>query len=47
MRELLADVPSHLRALQSACSDAGAAVARRFFQQSAAVEWKRERVSLV
>ncbi|HUR17965.1 MAG TPA: alpha-E domain-containing protein [Acidimicrobiales bacterium] len=44
VRELLADVPAHLRALQSACAEAGAAVARRFFQQSAPVEWQQERV---
>lgn len=44
VRELLADVPAHLRALQSACAEAGAAVARRFFQQSAPVEWRQERV---
>jgi len=44
VRELLADVPSHLRALQTACAEAGAAVARRFFQQTAPVEWRRERV---
>lgn len=47
MRELMADVPEHLRALQSACAEAGAAVARRFFQQTAAVEWKRDRMSSV
>lgn len=45
VRELLDDVPAHLRALQSACAQAGGAVARRFFQQSAPVEWQRERVS--
>lgn len=44
VHELLADVPAHLRALQSACAEAGAAVARRFFQQSAPVEWRQERV---
>ncbi len=44
VRELLTDVPAHLRALQAACAEAGAAVARRFFQQSAPVEWQRERV---
>ena len=47
VRELLADVPAHLRALQAACAEAGAAVARRFFQQSAPVEWQRERVGQV
>lgn len=47
VRELLADVPSYLTSLQSVCADAGAAVARRFFQQTASVEWRRERVSRV
>jgi len=45
VRELMADVPSHLRSLQAACAEAGAAVARRFFEQTAPVEWRRERVS--
>ncbi|MFN2607669.1 MAG: alpha-E domain-containing protein [Acidimicrobiales bacterium] len=45
VRELLADVPAHLRALQSACAAAGGAVGRRFFQQTAPVEWQRDRVS--
>ena len=45
VRELLADVPSHLRTLQAACAEAGAAVARRFFRHSAPVEWQRERVT--
>ncbi|HWG73920.1 MAG TPA: alpha-E domain-containing protein [Acidimicrobiales bacterium] len=45
VRELLANVPSQLRALQSACAEAGDAVARRFFQQTASVEWKQERMS--
>lgn len=47
VRELLADVPAHLRSLQSACAEAGAAVGRRFFQQTAPVEWKRDRMSPV
>jgi len=43
--ELLADLPSHLRALQAACAQAGEAVGRRFFRHTAAVEWKREKVT--
>ncbi|MGI9079233.1 MAG: alpha-E domain-containing protein [Acidimicrobiales bacterium] len=45
MNELMADVPGHLRSLQAACAEAGAAVARRFFEQTAPVEWRRERVT--
>jgi uncharacterized alpha-E superfamily protein len=40
--ELVADLPSHLRSLQAACSEAGDAVAGRFFRQSAPVEWSLE-----
>jgi uncharacterized alpha-E superfamily protein len=42
--ELLADLPTHLQALQKACAQAGEAVARRFFRHTAAVEWQREEV---
>jgi uncharacterized alpha-E superfamily protein len=45
VRELLSDLPAHLRALQTACAEAGDAVARRFFRQSAPVEWQRERAT--
>ncbi|MGI8778045.1 MAG: alpha-E domain-containing protein [Acidimicrobiales bacterium] len=45
VNELMADVPGHLRSLQAACAEAGAAVARRFFEQTAPVEWRRERVT--
>jgi len=37
--DLLADLPTHLAALESACSDASSAVARRYFRQDAAVGW--------
>lgn len=47
VRELLADGPMHVRTLQAACAEAAGAVARRFFQQSAPVEWQRERVGPV
>jgi uncharacterized alpha-E superfamily protein len=40
--ELIGDLPSHLTALQSACSSAGDAVARRFFRQTAPQEWSLE-----
>jgi uncharacterized alpha-E superfamily protein len=43
VNELTADLPSHLRSLQTACAEAGAAVARRFFPQSAPLEWHLER----
>ena len=42
VHELVADLPSHLGALQASCSDAGDAVARRFFRQSAPQEWNLE-----
>ena len=42
VHELIADLPSYLRSLQAACSDAGDAVARRFFRQSALQEWSLE-----
>ena len=45
LREVLADLRTHLRDLQSACADAGNAVARRFFRQSEPVEWHLEHVS--
>lgn len=40
--ELVADLPAYLRSLQAACAEAGDAVARRFFRQSAAQEWSLE-----
>ncbi len=43
--ELLAELPSHLQSLQTACAKAGDAVARRFFQQTTAVEWSLEGAS--
>jgi uncharacterized alpha-E superfamily protein len=42
MHELFADLPTHLRALQASCSEAGDAIAARFFRQSAPVEWTLE-----
>jgi uncharacterized alpha-E superfamily protein len=39
--ELLVDLESHLHALQTACAEAGTAVARRFFHRSS-VEWNLE-----
>jgi uncharacterized alpha-E superfamily protein len=42
MHELLGDLPTHLRSLQAACSAAGDAVARRFFHQTAVVDWSLE-----
>ena len=42
VHELVADLPSYLRSLQAACSDAGDAVARRFFRQSAPQQWNLE-----
>jgi uncharacterized alpha-E superfamily protein len=42
VNELLAELPSHLRSLQTACAEAGDAVARRFFQQRAPIEWSLE-----
>ena len=42
VHELIADLPAYLRSLQSACSDAGDAVARRFFRQSAPQQWSLE-----
>ena len=42
VHELVADLPSYLRSLQAACAEAGDAVARRFFRQSAPLEWSLE-----
>jgi uncharacterized alpha-E superfamily protein len=42
VHELIADLPSYLRSLQAACSEAGDAVAERFFRQSAPLEWSLE-----
>jgi uncharacterized alpha-E superfamily protein len=42
VHELVADLPSYLRSLQAACSEAGDAVADRFFRQSAPLEWSLE-----
>ena len=42
VHELVADLPSYLRSLQAACSEAGDAVAERFFRQSAPLEWSLE-----
>jgi len=42
VRELVADLPSHLRRLQAALAEAGEAVARRFFRQASPVEWHLE-----
>ena len=39
VHELIADLPSHLLALQAACAQAGEAVAGRFFRQGAPLEW--------
>ena len=39
--ELLGDLPGHLRSLQAAGAEAGAAIARRFFSHTA-VEWNLE-----
>ena len=39
LQDLVADLPGHLRSLQTACHEAGDAVARRFFRQAAALEW--------
>jgi uncharacterized alpha-E superfamily protein len=39
--ELLVDLQSHLHSLQTACAEAGSAVAQRFFHQSS-VEWNLE-----
>ena len=39
LQDLLADLPGHLRSLQTACHEAGDAVARRFFRQAAPLEW--------
>ncbi len=40
--ELVAELPDHLQRLQAACAEAGAAVGRRFFRQTAAIEWSLE-----
>jgi uncharacterized alpha-E superfamily protein len=45
VRELVADLPAHLTALQTACAEASDAIARRFFRESAPVEWHQERVT--
>ena len=42
VQELVSDLPAHLSALQAACHDAGEAVARKFFRQSAPEEWRLE-----
>ena len=42
VHELVADLPAHLRSLQTACAQAGDAVARRFFRHSSALEWTLE-----
>jgi uncharacterized alpha-E superfamily protein len=42
VHELIADLPAYLCSLQAACSEAGDAVARRFFRQSAPLEWSLE-----
>lgn len=42
VNELLGDLPSHLRSLQDACSEAGEAVAGRYFRQSAPQAWSLE-----
>ncbi|MEA2932021.1 MAG: hypothetical protein QOI56_806 [Actinomycetota bacterium] len=39
LQDLVADLPASLRSLQTACSDASDAVARRFFRQAAPLEW--------
>jgi len=39
VEELLADLPSHLRSLLSACAAANDAVARRYFRHAPAVGW--------
>ncbi|HTJ75070.1 MAG TPA: alpha-E domain-containing protein [Acidimicrobiales bacterium] len=39
VHELIADLPSHLLALQAACAQAGEAVAGRFFRQGTPLEW--------
>jgi uncharacterized alpha-E superfamily protein len=43
--DLVADLPFHLERLQAACADAGHAVGRRFFRQTAAIEWTLEGAS--
>jgi uncharacterized alpha-E superfamily protein len=45
--ELVADLPAHLEKLQASCAAAGNAVAKRFFRQTAAVEWTLEGASFV
>ena len=42
VQEIIADLPSYLSSLQTACAEAGDAVARRFFRQSAPQEWHLE-----
>ncbi len=37
--ELIADLPTHLRALETACSEASTAIAGRYFRQAAPVGW--------
>lgn len=40
--ELMADLPRHLRSLLRACTDASAAIGRRYFRHSTAQEWSVE-----
>jgi uncharacterized alpha-E superfamily protein len=42
VEDLVADLPAHLGRLQAACAEAGTAVGRRFFRQTAAIEWTLE-----
>jgi uncharacterized alpha-E superfamily protein len=41
---LLAELPTHLRALERACATASAAVTARYFPDSAPVAWEHEEV---
>ena len=45
VRALVAALLSHLASLQAACAEASDAISRRFFRQSAPVEWHEERVT--
>ena len=40
--ELVADLAGHLERLQASCAEAGTAVGKRFFRQTAAIEWTLE-----
>jgi len=40
--ELMVDLPGRLRSIQAACAEAGAAIAGRFFRETAAVSWQLE-----